>query len=365
MGYVALIDFVLQYRRTHPTASKQGIAAATADALGLREHRSVYSTESYVVRFSESSTGGFPGTVCGLRVIQKFDSVPFIVVLIRPRSTEFFLANSTFIKQVSLASQLLAVGRIRGSVNGSNIIREYDGIGNRPENFELLFSIHQEFGWEENVQRLVEATNAISGRGTRFDVTDDRRAAIMRSPELALAIVGNPVYRKLKQELAIIVEERSAEILRTAVIDNVNIRGNQIEQLITGGINEHHLADMVRHVDGVELQLEIKTKLMDRASSPKAYNVDKALATLSSGRSLIAFCFVGIHVSSGQVTTSTVSIFDKAVLDATRVQFHWAGRNSRGVTQLTGNLAPLFSPTYVEKVNVTQAQQFLEKLLSL
>lgn len=365
MGYNALIDFVLDYRRSHPDASKQQIAEATATGLGLQSHRSVYSGDGFIVRFSESRTTGFSGTVCGLRVIQQFDRLPFVVALVRRHSTEFFLANSTFINKVSHTSQVLTLDKIRGSINGSNIIRVYDGIANRPENFDLLFSIHQEFGWAENAQRLVEATGTISGRGGRFIVTDKSRDAIMRSPELAAGIVQNPVYQQLKRELATIVKERSAAILQAGTVDNVNLRGNQIEQLITGGINEHRLADMIRHVDGMELQLEIKTKLMDRASSPKAYNIDKALATLSTGRSLIAFCFVGIHVRSGEVTASTVSIFDQAVLAATRIQFHWAGRNSRGVTQLTGNLSPLFSPSYAEQINVVDAQHFLQKLLNL
>jgi hypothetical protein len=365
VGYVKLIDFVRKYRSEYPNASKQEIAAATAKGLNLRSHRSVYSGDGFVVRFSESKKSGFSGTICALRAIQQFDHLPFVVALIRPHMTEYFLANSTFINKVSHSSQLLAVDRIRGSINGSNIIRAYDGIDNRPENFDWLFSIHQEFEWNENVQRLVDATGAIAGHCTRFVVTDKARDMILRAPSLAASIVNNPIYLQLKEELGAIVSERSEEILNAAAIDNVNVRGNQIEQLITGGINEHRLADMIRHVDGIELQLEIKTKLMDRASSPKAYNIDKALATLSAGHSLIAFCFVGVDIGIGQVTSSTVSIFDRAVLAATRIQFHWAGRNSRGVTQLTGNLAPLFSPTYAEQINVVEGQRFLERLLNL
>jgi len=287
------------------------------------------------------------------------------VVILRPSSTEFLLANTTFLKRISHSSHQLRVDNIRGSFLGHDIMRDYAGITNRPENFDILFSIHQEFGWQENLERLVEATTGIAGRGVRFVVTEAARARIMKSPELAAIVVANPVYRQLKRELAAIVQERSADILQAADIDNVNLRGNQIEQAITGGINEHNLADMIRHIDDVELQLEIKTKLMNRASSPKAYNVDKALETLSTGRTLIAFCFVGMHTALGQVTTSTVSIFDQTVLDATRIQFHWAGRNSRGVTQLTGNLAPLFSPTYEEQIDVKRAQRFLQGLIDL
>jgi len=365
VGYEELIKYVRSYRNEHPGASKQQLAAAAASELHLTKHRAVYSSGKYSVRFCETSKSSFSGTVCALRWIKQFDSVPLIVVLARPDRTEFFLANATFIDKVSHTSHRLTIDRIRGSINGSNIIRIYDGIENRPENFDTLFSIHQEFSWRENLERLVETTSGIAGRDTRLVVTEARRAAILKSPELAATLLGNPAYRRLKQELATIVQERLVDILDVAQIDNVNLRGNRIEQLITSGINEHNLADMIRHVGDVELQLEIKTKLMDRASSPKAYNVDKALEVLSRGTTVIAFSFVAIYLASDQVTASTVLVFDRTVLDATRIQFHWAGRNSRGVTQLTGNLAPLFSPSYEEQIDVARAQQFLQKLIDL
>ena len=123
---------------------------------------------------------------------------------------------------------------------------------------------------------------------------------------------------------------------------------------------------MVHHLDGdVTLEVEIKTKLMDRASSPKAYNIDKALQTLARPNTLIVFCFVGINISEESTTTSTVSILDSTVIRATRIQFHWAGRNSRGVTQLTGDLGPLFSPEFEETIDQDAAVAFLEDLINL
>jgi len=34
------------------------------------------------------------------------------------------------------------------------------------------------------------------------------------------------------------------------------------------------------------------------------------------------------------------------IISATRVQTHWAGRASRGVTQLTGDMTRIFDPSY-------------------
>lgn len=365
MGYQDLIAFVDSYRVKHPRASKQQVAAATAAALSLSKDRSVYRCEQYAVRFSSAKVKSFSNAVLSLSALRKVDTIPFIVVVLLPSSTEYLLANTTFLKKIGHSSHELRVDNVRGSFLGHDIIRDFDGIPNSPLNFDTLFSIHQEFEWGENLERLVDATNAIAGRGKRFAVSEVAADAIMKAPELAAELVRNPAYRDVKRQLAIIVQEKSAEILDAASIDNVNVRGNRIEQLITGGINEHGLADLVRHVGEIELHLEIKTKLMDRASNPKAYNIDKALKALSSGRTVIAFCFVGIHVASRRVTASTVSILDRTVLAATRIRFHWAGRNSRGVTQLTGNLAPLFSPNYEERIDVAEGQKFLRKLLDL
>jgi len=308
----------------------------------------------------------FSNVVLSLSALQKFDSLPFIVVVLRPDSAEFLLANTTFLNKISHSSHELRVNNVRGSFLGHDIVREYDGIRNVPDNFQELFARHQEFSWSENLERLVETTNAIVGVGSRYEPTDLEREVILDAPCLAEHVICLPSYVAVKRELDQIVQERSGQILEYGRIDNVNQRGNLIEQTITGGINEHNLADMVRMVEGgVTLDVEIKTKLLDRASSPKAYNIDKALQTLARPKTLITFFFVGVDLSRGAVQTSLVSIFDSLVLGATRVQFHWAGRNSRGVTQLTGDLSFLFDRTFREQIDIGAAQQFLLGLLDL
>lgn len=360
------LEFIREFRVRNPTASKQQIAAATAQAFGLTKRRSVYVGEGFAIRFSTASGASFSNVVLSLSALRNYDDGPFVVAIIRPDTTEFLLANTTFLKKISHSSHQLRVGNVRGSFLGHDILRQYEGIDNRPENFGELFTLHQEFTWEENLERLVDATGQIVGTRRRFSPTPAQHEAVLRSPSLAASLLGDPEYLRLKQELATIVSERSSLILEHGHIDNVNQRGNLIEQAITGGINAHGLADMVRHLSSrVTLQLEIKTKLMDRSSSPKAYNIDKALEMLSRGDAIIAFCFVGVHRTAARVTSSTVSIFDQTILEATRIQFHWAGRNSRGVTQLTGNFVRVFDPGYAEAIDTAAAEQFLQRLLDL
>jgi len=360
------LEFIRGFRCRNPDASKDEVAEATARECGLIKSRKVFGCADYALRFSSAAGMTFSNTILGLRQLRKVDHVPFVVVVCRPASTEFLLANTTMLKKISHSSHQLRIDNIRGSFLGHDIAREYDGIPNTPENLDRLFACHQEFTWDENLQRLVEATNAIAGTGRRFEPTATQRETILSAPALAADLSSRESYGTLKRELAAIVSEQSRKILEIARAHptNVNLRGNLIEQVITEGINEHNLSDMIRRLDDeITLEIEVKSKLMDRSSAPKAYNVDKALQTLARPSTLIVFCLVGIDVGRDAATVSTVSVLDETVLQATRVQFHWAGRNSRGVTQLTGDLSPLFHPDYRERVNVELATSFLTDLL--
>lgn len=361
-----LINFIDRFRQEHPGAGKSEIANAASSHFGLSCHRAIFAREDMAVRFSSAAGLSFYNTVCSLSALRPFDDRPFIVVVVRPNSTDYFLANTTLLKRVSHTSQHFRVDNVRGSFNGPDILREYSGLRNSPANFDQLFAMHQEFTWEENVTRLAEATGLIRGTGRRFTPSSSQRQAILAAPSLAAALTGRADYVAVQEELSGLVAAKTAAILRHAAIDNVNFRGNRIEQEVTGGVNVHGLGDMVRPLcDGTMLHIEIKTKLLDRASAPKAYNVDKAIEALSDGHTAIAFCFVGVDLGTQTVCSSVVSIFDGTVLKATRVQFHWAGRNSRGVTQLTGDLTPLFRAGYRESVDLARAGVFLEQLLDL
>jgi len=366
MKYNNMIKFIDEFRLTNPHASKQEIVRVVSSEFGLTKYRSIYACSDFAVRFSAAQTPTFSNCVCGLAALRQFDSKPFIVVLIRPDATEYLLANTTFLNKISHSSHELRVDNIRGTFLGSNIIREFSGLANCPDNFEVLFAMHEEFSWDENLERLVEATGNIQGTGHQYCPTQRQLEAILLSPRKAASLTGHTEYIAMQCDLTSRIAAKREMILQHSQIDNVNIRGNMIEQEITGGVNEHGLGDIMYELcDGIELQVEIKTKLLHKASCPKAYNVDKALEALGNGRTLIAFCFVGIDLPLRTVLSSTVSIFDKTVLDATRVQFHWAGRNSRGVTQLSGDLTGLFSAGFKETIDVPRAKQFLRGLVEL
>src|SRR5207302_1600036 len=157
-------------------------------------------------------------------------------------------------------------------------IRVYESLENRPENFAELFDIHAQFTWEDNLARLVETTTSIVATGVRFEPSADQKKNILDAPETAALLSRNAEYTQFANDLTQIVNENSEAILDAGLIDNINLRGNTIEQIITSAGNFHSLEDVSRTLTlGTEVKVDIKTKILTLSSSPKGYNIDKVL----------------------------------------------------------------------------------------
>ena len=168
------------------SGSKTHVISAVAEKFGLVKDRTVFYCDEFAVRFSYSSSGSFSNTVLSLSKLQKFDEIPFLVCLVTSESNRVYLANTTFLSKISHSSQTLSMYNIKGSFNGSDILKVYDGIENNRNNIEALFAYHIEFGFEENLQRLVEATNDIVPTGSKFEVTENARKMILCSVQRAI-----------------------------------------------------------------------------------------------------------------------------------------------------------------------------------
>lgn len=359
-------QFIRDYRTQHPSSQKDAIAAATAKEFALGLSRSVYVGPDFALRFSHASGTSFSNVVLSLSALRRFDDRPFVVCIVRPSVVEFLLANSTFLKKISHSSHQLRLDNVRGSFLGHDIARRHETLENRPENFEALFAAHRQLAWEQNLERLVSATAEIVGTGARMVITAEQEAAILGAATLSATLSSDPEYRAISERLTTLVEARRTEILQAAAIDNVNLRGNRIEQIITETGNFHRLDDLVFPVSGgSRVLVDVKTKLLNLQSNPKGLNIDKYLHSLSQGHTVISFFFIGIDLKTGTVRTGFASTLDQSVIRATHVQFHWAGRNSRGVTQLTQDLSPVFMAGFRETINIPQARVFLQELMEL
>lgn len=383
----SLIDRLLELLRQHDGINdKARLAELVANAFGLVKDRSVYFCKDFALRFSASANQNFGNTVLSLSNLHKFDDRPFIVCLVTPTYNYTFIANTTFLKKISHSSHELRENNIRGSFNGSDIMREFEGIPNSAKNLERLFNIHAGLGFDGNLVRLVEATNNISPSGHKFSPSESQKQLIRLAPERAAKFVVATEALTLKAELDAKVKTFKNEILLAALIENVNVRGRIIEYLIAGedkrlrseiiaslksrtkGIppfkTENSLGDYTREFEEFFTETDVKTKIMSLDSNPKAYNLDKMLEFLSSERSIFMFYFVGVEPTK-IVNTVLVSMFQEKLLKSTILLKHWAGRNSRGVTQFEGKTIGYLIESPEIGINVKAAQSFLEKVIDL
>lgn len=366
--------------------NKARLSRIVSEAFQLTKDRSVYYCSDFAIRFSSSAGRNFGNTVLSLSNLRKYDDRPFIVCLVTPRINYCLIANTTFLKKISHSSQELRENNIRGSFNGSDIVKEFEGISNTPENISRLYDIHAEIGFEGNLARLVEATNNISPSGVKYGVTDGTAPVILDAPRRALRFVASKDCSTLKAELDLKVNTFKTEILLAALIENVNVRGRIIEYLIAGEDEalrqqlvsalksrnkdiprfktENALGDYQRRFDAFDTETDVKTKIMILNSNPKAYNLDKMLEFLSSDRSVFMFYFVGVDPGK-IVNTVLVSMFQRTLLRSTILLRHWAGRNSRGVTQFEGKTINDLIVTPESEVDESESVDFLRQVIAL
>lgn len=385
-SYAVVNLLIDEVDKIEPGMPKTHYMDAIQKVFNLTKDRSVYSCEDFAVRFCTSKTQSFSNTVLSLSALEKYDSKPFIVVLCTPDTTLYYLANSTFLKKISHSSKELRMDNIKGSFNGSDIMKDYDGIANEPRNFEKLFAIHEAFTWEENLERLVEATNGIVPHKTKFiPVTEQQRNNLSNAPTRAANFIRSAYYCDLENDLNSRTNRARDAIVVASLIENVNLRGRIIEELITTNDpqvihsirkaladnqrvslkTDQGLGDYSKSYEEYHTETDIKTKVLFLQSSPKAYNIDKMLDFLATDDSVYMFFLVGID-QDNRIKTRLVSVFDETLLESTHFQHHWAGRNSRGVAQFNGHVLDEILDSdrdYVPSINIAHATDFINNLL--
>ncbi|MDY6038549.1 MAG: hypothetical protein SPI74_06190 [Eubacterium sp.] len=347
-----LIDFISD---RDGNTDKSSLQNSVQKAFNLVKERSVYYCDWFAIRFCKSASRNFGNTVLALSALHRYDDIPFIICLVTPSRNYLMLANSTFLKKISHSSQELRRDNIKGSFNGSDIMREFECVENIPENFEFLYNSHENYTFEENLDRLVEATNNIAPTGKRFMPTESQVECIRKSVDRAISFLGSEEYKLLNDDLNDRVRAVESEIAIAAFIDNVNLRGRIIEYLITAENNlkatlmnclhtrqplpeiftADELGDYEREFEHYLTETDIKTKVLFLSSNPKGYNIDKLLSFLSEEKSVYLVYVVAVD-ENRTIQTRLCSMFNRQLLSGTRIIRHWAGRNSRGVTQYEG-----------------------------
>lgn len=376
-----LVNFVLE---RDGIADKGLLSAQVQERFHLVKDRSVFYGPWYAIRFSKAASPNFSNTVLSLSALQKYDGVPFFVCVVTSEKNYLMLSNTTFLRKISHSSQALRIDNIKGSFNGSDIMRIFEGITNAPEHFELLFSIHENHFFEENLARLVEATNNISPTGKKFTPSEAQADCIRAAVDRAAAFLKSPEYLILDEDLGSRVREVQSEIAIAAFIDNINIRGRIIEYLITAEENlkktlieclkekkplpkiftADDLGDYQRKFPSYWTETDIKTKILFLSSNPKGYNVDKLLEFLSEEKSVYLVYVVAID-EKRNISTRLCSLFNRQLLSGTRITKHWSGRNSRGEAQYDGRALEQIVESFDASIDVDAAREFLDSCLQM
>ena len=379
------VDYIVNRAPQH---NKQVVEDDVCEHFNLTKDRKVYHNEYFAVRFSysKSASDSFSNTVLSLSALEKYDKIPFFVVLVRRPSTNLILlANTTFLKKISHSSQELSMTNIKGSFNGSDIMRAYDNKTNTPDNFDYLFAVHQGLEWEDNLSRLVDASSSIKPVNQKFIPSDAESKNIYESVSRAVDFISSDNFSVLEDDLNERCNKSRKEILIASHIENTNIRGRLIESLITSNdeerqhiINNLHnleaalpsydtkngLGDYYREFNNGDTYTDIKTKVIYLNSNPKAYNVDKFLKQMADSRSIFLFFFIGVDENS-IFKTLLCSVYHGKLIDNTILQFHWAGRSTRGAAQFNGIAIDemLKEANFTNNICVYKAKSFLEQLL--
>ncbi len=378
----SLVSFIKKYDGIN---DKQLLTTKVKEHFSLVADRKIYYCDNFAIRFSKANSENFSNTILSLSTLQKYDNKPVIICVVLPNKNYMLLANTTCLKKISHSSQQLRIDNIRGSFNGSDILRVIADIPNTPDNFEKLFTIHQGYSFEENLVRLVEKTNNIVAHGQKFQPSDIETKNIYDAPKRSNMFLTSSFFIDLSNDLQERVSKVSKEIAIAAFIENVNIKGNIIEYLITScddvvkntlinslenGTplpyikNSNDLGDYNVDYGMFDTKTDIKTKVLFLGSNPKAYNIDKLLKFLAKDNTVYLLFFVGIDKNK-TISTFLCPVFDTTLIESTVVIKHWAGRNSKGAAQFLGENINSIIKNKSIVIDEERAQQFLRKLLEL
>ena len=139
---------------------------------------------------------------------------------------------------------------------------------------------------------------------------------------------------------------------------------HNLEAALPAYDTKNGLGDYYREFNNGDTYTDIKTKVIYLNSNPKAYNVDKFLKQMADTRSILLFFFIGVDQDS-IFKTLLCSVYHYKLINNTILQFHWAGRNTRGAAQFNGIAIDemLNEDDFKNEIDLSQAEGFLKALL--
>ena len=302
--------------------------------------RNLFAHKDFKIRVASinSDSQQLSNTIKSFDSIIKYDDLPIILMIVSPNQIYYRLANLTFIKKVSHSSKLLEVSNIKGSINGSDIMSEFNGLENSKENFDKLFSMHLLENKKENIERIVRETHDIKASvstGKKISVSLKDFEKYIKTENKLLTSKEFSIIEDTDRKKILNLSKEIIEVFET--VDNVNLQGNTIEQLITGSGNTHGIEDTIYESVYGKIKIDYKTKNLNKKSSPKAVDINKLVETIAEG-SRFLFQLVEYNPENKEISTCLFSPFEEYVINNSLVQHHWSGRGSLGHIQFNNKV---------------------------
>ena len=325
---------------------KERLTKSVVEELLLKEFklekvdRNLFAHKDFKIRVASTNSNSpkLGNTFKSFNSIIKYDDLPIILMIVSPNQIYYRLVNLTFIKKVSHSSKLLEVSKIRGNLNGPDIMSEFNGLENSKENFDKLFSMHLLENKKENIERIIRETHNIKASvstGKKISVSLKDFEKYIKTENKLLTSKEFSILEDTDRKKIFNLSKEIIEVFET--VDNVNLQGNTIEQLITGSGNTHGIEDTIYESVYGKIKIDYKTKNLNKKSSPKAVDINKLLETIAEGNRFL-FQLVEYNPENKEISTCLFSPFEEYVINNSLVQHHWSGRGSLGHIQFNNKV---------------------------
>lgn len=297
-------------------------------------------------------------TVTSLKNILKHDDVPFIAVFLDRAAVRFMLANSSLVKKASHTSQGITHQRIKGSINGGDILNALGDTPNDRTHLDALFAQHVEEDHAEHRERIVEATLAIKGRAP--SAAPDWEA-VDRNLSAGSGLLDNATLQEIRAKLFERVEQMKDAILACASHTTPKAFGDCVERMILGADPAHALGDILFAYG--RIAVDIKARKAGVPSSPKAVNVQKLVDHLSTGPGAALYFMVTVDVAKGTLSCNLIQMLHPDLLPHYWHDVRWSGRGSLGTLSFKGDLSSVLSEPERLELDPAAAVAKLQALL--
>ena len=325
---------------------KERLTKSVVEELLLKEFklekvdRNLFAHKDFKIRVASTNSNSpkLGNTFKSFNSIIKYDDLPIILMIVSPNQIYYRLVNLTFIKKVSHSSKLLEVSKIRGNLNGPDIMSEFNGLENSKENFDKLFSMHLLENKKENIERIIRETHNIKASvstGKKISVSLKDFEQYIKTENKLLTSKEFSIIENTDRKKILNLSKEIIEIFET--VDNVNVQGNSIEQLITGSGNTHGIEDTIYESLYGKIKIDYKTKNLGKQASPKAVDINKLVETIAEGNRFL-FQLVEYNPENKKISTCLFSPFEEFVINNSLVQHHWSGRGSLGHIQFNNKV---------------------------